>query len=150
MLNLRRKILKKKIIPLLVFLFTLLLFSCSKEENAIKEVIKQYQTALNSNNSEKAIELFEPSSAYGLQLTFAMLDVYREKGIETSYTIDIIDIKINGNIAEARLKSSVSYSGEDKQTIAALQMFTPTVVDTIMTFRKTNNNWKIIAEKSLD
>lgn len=140
---------KKKIILLLVFLLTVLLFSCSSEENAIRNVIKQYQTALNSNNTEKVIELFEPSSAYGLQLSFAMLDVYREKGIEISYTIDVIDIKINENIAEARLKSSVSYSGEDKQTITALQMFTPSIMDTIMTLRKTENSWKIVDEKEI-
>lgn len=140
----------KKTFPVLIILLSVVLFSCYTEENAIEEVIKKYQTALNSNETEQVIDLFEPSSAYRLQLTFAMLDVYRENGIETSYTIDVIDIKINGNIAEARLKSSVFYSGSDKQTIAALQMFTPSVMDTIMTLRKIDNIWKIVGERECE
>lgn len=141
----------KKIITTSLFIISLILFfSCTSEENAIKEVVNNYQKAVNSNDKKKITELFETSSKLGLEFAFAMLDAYREQGISTTYSIDVLEVKVNGNIAEAKLKTSVTYSGEDKETIAALQMFTPSVVDTIMTFRKTNNVWKIVAEKSLD
>ena len=141
----------KKIITTSLFIISLILFfSCTSEENAIKEVVNNYQNAVNSNDKNKITELFETSSKLGLEFAFAMLDAYREQGISTTYSIDVLEVKVNGNIAEAKLKTSVTYSGEDKETIAALQMFTPSVVDTIMTFRKTNNVWKIVAEKSLD
>ena len=141
---------KKTILSSLLILFFLLFFSCTSEENAIKAVVNKYQNAINSNDKTAITELFETSSKLGLEFAFAMLDAYREQGISTTYSIDVLEVKVNGNIAEAKLKTSVTYSGEDKETIAALQMFTPSVVDTIMTFRKTNNVWKIVAEKSLD
>ena len=141
---------KKTILSSLLILFFLLFFSCTSEENAIKAVVNKYQNAINSNDKTAITELFETSSKLGLEFAFAMLDAYREQGISTTYSIDVLEVKVNGNIAEAKLKTSVTYSGEDKETIVALQMFTPSVVDTIMTFRKTNNVWKIVAEKSLD
>ena len=141
---------KKTILSSLLILFFLLFFSCTSEENAIKAVVNKYQNAINSNDKTAITELFETSSKLGLEFAFAMLDAYREQGISTTYSIDVLEVKVNGNIAEAKLKTSVTYSGEDKETIVALQMFTSSVVDTIMTFRKTNNVWKIVAEKSLD
>ena len=140
----------KKIFPILIFLLTTLFISCTSEESAIKQVVSTYQNAMNQNDKNSIIELFDNPSTYGLDVAFAMLDVYKEQGIKTSYAIDILDVKINGNIAEAKLKTSVKYSGEDKETIKALQMFTPTVIDSVMTLRKENNNWKIVAEKVIE
>lgn len=135
---------------LILCLFVFLFVSCTSEESAIKQVVSTYQNAMNQNDKNSIIELFDNPSTYGLDIAFAMVDVYKEQGIKTSYTIDILEVKINGNIAEAKLKTSVKYSGEDKETIKALQMFTPTVIDSVMTLRKENNNWKIVAEKVIE
>lgn len=138
----------KKIILLILVAFAF--FSCSNDENEIKQVVNTCQNALNSNDYEAFANEFETPSSYELKTAFEMLDVYKKHNIETVYTIDVLEVTVNGNIAEAKLKTSVKFLGNDKDTVRALTAITPAVTDSIMTFRKMNNNWKIIAEKIIE
>lgn len=142
---------KKSFSLLLATISFIFFLSCSNnDEILIKQTIQEYQTALNNNNTEKLIELSENPDNYTISLASQYLNMFTEIGLKPEFTIDIIELKINDNIAETRLKTTTRYIGDDKDAISAMSYLVPPVTDSIMTLKKVNDTWKILTEKDIE
>ena len=141
----------KKLFSLLFTLFSFFLFlSCSNEDAQIKQTIQEYQTALNNNDPDKLIELCENPDTYTISLASQYIKLFTDKGLKPEYTIDIIELKVKENIAEAKIKTTTNYISDNKEVIEALKYLGTPVTDSIVTLRKTNESWKILTEKVID
>lgn len=141
----------KKLFSLLFTLFSFFLFlSCSNEDAQIKQTIQEYQTALNNNDTDKLIELCENPDTYTISLASQYIKLLTDKGLKPEYTIDIIELKVKENIAEAKIKTTTNYISDNKEVIEALNYLGTPVTDSIVTLRKTNGSWKILTEKVID
>lgn len=142
----------KKSFSLFLVIFGFFLFlSCSNnDEVLIKQTVKDYQAALNTNDSQKLIELFESPKIEYIKYASELLNTFYEMGMKPEYTIDIIELTINDNIAEARLKTTIKYIGNDKDQLDLLSYFEDPVKDSVMTLRKNNETWKILAEMDIE
>lgn len=142
---------KKSFSFLLAAISFVFFLSCSnKDELLIKQTIQEYQTALNNNNTEKLIELSETPDTYTISLASQYINMFTEIGLKPEFTIDIIELKINDNIAETRLKTTTRYIGDDKDAISAMSYLVPPVTDSVMTLKKVNDTWKILTEKDIE
>ena len=140
---------KKSILFVLFILLSCsFIFGASEKEN-IERIVKEYQNALNSHNKQKIKSLFEEPDSYDVQLFLQYLDVYQESGLNFQYKIDVIESKINGSIAEARLKTVTKLVSDDS-SVDLSALFGNSLIDSIMTLRKVNGSWKIVGEKVLE
>lgn len=137
----------KKIYIYLVIVTLLIFISCGSDVNSIKKIIGDYQNSLNTYDYDGVKNLYDDPDSYALTISIAMIEALREEGINATYMINVMDVRVVDSVAEAYLKTSIKYSGENADTIKALSLFTPALTNSTMTFRKTNAGWKIIGEE---
>ena len=136
---------KKSILLLLLFCFVLAFASCKNDEQEIRDLIINYQNAVNEYDKEKISSFFEdPDDLY---FTFILLDSYREQGIIPYYKMEVLKVEIYGKTAEAKLKTKLTFKGDDASTIAAFNLFTPSVFNSTTTLSNDSGKWKIISEE---
>lgn len=139
-----------KKISLFILLFSFLSFTLiANDKDSIEKVVNEYQNAVNSYDSEKLKKLFAEPDSYDVQLFLMYLVGMHEQGLNFKYQIDVIETKINGSIAEARLKTVAKLLSEDN-SVDLMPLFGSSLIDSIMTLRKVNGSWKIVAEKVLE
>ncbi|MBO4439494.1 MAG: hypothetical protein J5798_09095 [Spirochaetaceae bacterium] len=136
---------KKSILFFLLFCFILVFASCKNDEQEIRDLITNYQNAVNEYDKEKISSFFEdPDDLY---FTFLILDSYRAQGLIPQYKIDVLKVETYGTTAEAKLKTRLTFKGDDASTIAAFNLFTPSVFNSTTTLSKDSGKWKIICEE---
>ena len=141
---------KKTLLFIILFFAIFTSAFCASEKNAIEKVVEEYQNAVNSYDKDKLKALFAEPDSYDVQLFLLYLIGMHEQGLNFHYKIDVIETKINGSIAEVRLKTVAKLlSGEDN-SVDLMPLFGSSLIDSIMTLRKIDGSWKIVAEKVLE
>ncbi len=134
------------------FFFLFLVFSkgfCSSEKQSIEKVVEDYQNAVNTRNKNKLQSLFVEPDSYDVQMFLKYLDLYQESGLNFQYKIDVIELIVNGSIAEARLKTVTKLVSDDS-SVDLMVLLGTSLIDSVMTLRKVNGTWKIVGEKVLE
>ena len=124
------------------FIFTLSIWGTETDE--IKKTIKQYEQGLNEYNFDKVKTIMDEQCLFQLSLVKQLLESYKDQGVLMKRTVYIGEIKKFDKLVEVSAKTIFEYYGDNKEQIAALNLFNiPT--ESIITLRK-KNKWIIVSD----
>lgn len=124
------------------FIFTLSIWGTETDE--IKKTIKQYEQGLNEYNFDKVKTIMDEQCLFQLSLVKQLLESYKDQGVLMKRTVYIGEIKKFDKLVEVSAKIIFEYYGDNKEQIAALNLFNiPT--ESIITLRK-KNKWIIVSD----
>ena len=141
---------KRKYCCLILFFLLFSFASYGEEKDTLRNVIEEYTKALNETNKEAIKSCFDNPNSISVNYILNFFDICKEYGVEIKYDILILNISIFDNIAEVKLKTICTLSGKDEESTKLLQMYSPPLINSIMTLRKNNGEWKIVSEEIIE